>query len=137
MFSLDKNESTKALKIIKKARKDHARPTTVRVFETPRRHQLNFSADSLMDFLIWDTFPAEKISPPPILQNFTDEEIENLTEESLPQLLVHNQDCERAVKETSRASACSIGNLQQKGNILATKISRDENNINFNKSDFL
>ena len=137
MFSYNPEESRKAQLLIKQARKTHARRTTVRPFHVPKQHQLNFEAENLIDFLKWDEFTQEEISPPPLLSNFSIRELRKLSKDDLPDLPAHNQDCERAIKETTRASACSIGNLNQKRNIVATKISRDEHNIEFNKRDFL
>ena len=137
LFSKNAEDSRKALNLIRESRINHARRQTVRSFTVPKEHQLNFNADTLMDFLNWEEFTTEEITPPPLLMNFSNRELKKLKKGDLPDLPAHNQDCERAVKETTRASACSIGNLDQKRNILATKISRDEHNIEFNKRDFL
>ena len=108
----------------------------LRKFIIPERGQVDLNANNIMDFIRWDTLSPENISPPPILQNYSDEELTNLSIEDIPNLKCHSQENERAIKDTTFAASNNIGEVKQKQSILCTKKSRMEFPITANKSDF-
>ena len=50
-------------------------PQDVRKFIQPKKDWINFEAWEILDLLHWNRLPEDYVTPPPILNNFTDEEL--------------------------------------------------------------
>ena len=110
----------------------------VRIFMIPRKHEINVSAENVMQLLKWDDYRERcQITPPPLLRNFDDNELQSITIDQLPKVLVHSQANERAVQQTTQASARNIGVEMQKMNILCTNKSREQFPTKMNKCHFV
>ena len=83
----------KAIDLIIKARKLERKKKSkkVRKFVLPRPHDVDLDAENFLDMMRWDTLENKIFTPPPILSDYSDEELVNVTKENLPQYLCHSQ----------------------------------------------
>jgi len=109
---------------------------TVRKFVKPLPHEINCNSDNIIDLINWDILSEDKKTAPPILRRFTNEELKNGKIE-LPHLLCHSQNCERAVKQTSK-SVLKWGDedYKAKQDIIVTENSRKKYPIGCKKEAF-
>ena len=67
----------------------------VRIFKYPSEEQINFEAESIMDLVDWESLPYSYITPPPLLQDWTDENLieayQSKRSLDTPKLLCHSQ----------------------------------------------
>ena len=104
-LSDDEEMSKWALEIILKARiKDSkSKAKNVRKFVLPTDEEYNWTAENLMDFLKWELPSVQrKIFYPPLLRQFSIEELKTRKEhivEQLKGILCHNQTNERVVQQ--------------------------------------
>ena len=67
----------------------------VRLFTYPKEKWINFDASYIMDLLYWDKLPEKYITPPPILEDYTDDQLIESVESNklldMPKLLGHSQ----------------------------------------------
>ena len=97
-----------ALEIILKAKvKDSkSKAKNVRKFVLPTDEEYNWTAEKLMDFLKWELPSVQrKIFYPPLLRQFSNEELKTGKEhivEQLKGILCHNQTNERVVQQVFR-----------------------------------
>ena len=133
-------EKYMALQKILEARRRHVNPDSVRKFIYPKEHEINWEAQSIMDILHWHKLKSDYITPPPLLQDFTDDELTEayLSKQKLdlPKLLCHSQHNEAAVKNTTKEVATNVGHEAQKANIIITGESRKTLPINATKKHF-
>ena len=136
----------KALKLILQARARERGKNTgeIRYFILPTEDQLNFDAPNFFEVLRWNELEPEYITPPPLLRNFSDNElIESLngTPLNIPRFLCHSQHCENAVQKTTAAVTKNIGHTSQISNIVAAGSSREQypksNSQKLKNEDFL
>ena len=81
-------------------------------------------------FLIrWNDLPEDYITFPPILRNFSNEELKDGLKNglNLPDFPCHSRGNEMNVKQTSLSVAKNIGEERQKSNIVSTGESRKTN----------
>jgi len=109
---------------------------TVRKFVKPSPHEINCESDNIIDLINWDIIAEEKKTPPPILRSFTNDQLKN-GDIDLPKLLCHSQNCERAVKQTSK-SVLKWGDEDNKAkqDIIVTENSRNKYPIGCKKEAF-
>ena len=80
-----------------------SRAKKVRKFIPPYIKKINFDTNNIFDLLKWDKFEKNEITPPPLLQDLTDNELksenlEKIIKEKIPGLfclLCHSQHNER------------------------------------------
>ena len=89
-----------ALQIILEAR-DYQRNNPseiVRRFIYPKKPQINFDAEEVLDLLNWNGLPKSYITSPPILSDYSDEQLiqscESNTLLDIPKIYSHNARCE-------------------------------------------
>ena len=109
---------------------------TVRKFIPPEPHELNFHANDLIELVNWDTLAKSKKTPPPILKDFSDEDLhrflskntvlQKIAKESVPKFKCHSQDCERNIQLTSKTVLKTKGHDTQKARIIVTQDSREK-----------
>ena len=110
----------------------------VRIFVKPNQDEINVSADNVMQLLKWDEYKKRcPITAPPLLRNFGNNDLQAITIEKLPKVLVHSQANERAVQQTTKAASHNIGVENQKMNILCTNKSREQFPTKMNKCNFV
>lgn len=96
----------------------------IRVFKPPK---INFEAKDYTEIIDWQSCI---LTPPPLLQNVTDEEIKLIVSQDSTQILdfkkypCHTQAVERCVKLVSEASSKVCGHIARDGFIRSTLVSR-------------
>ncbi|KAE8743708.1 hypothetical protein FOCC_FOCC009659 [Frankliniella occidentalis] len=92
----------------------------LRRFTVPK---LNYSARDYVDLIDWDTTP---ITPPPLLADLTDSEIQDMvtTIPALPQLPCHTQAVERKVHDVTQAASRVAGERRRDGRVNAAVTAR-------------
>ena len=129
----------KSADLIIKARRLHRRDDSVRKYELPKEYLQLDTAERYFDLLDFDKLPSKFLTPPPILHDFSDDQIieagygtKNL---EIPRIPCHSQNCERAVAATTFASKSAIGqnkrhqfllNLQENREKIRTQASKEE-----------
>ena len=85
----------------------------------------------------WNELPPEYITFPPVLRNFSNEELKEGLKRglNLPDFPCHSRGNEMNVKQTSLSVAKNIGEEQQKSNIVTTNESRRSHPLKFKKLD--
>ena len=120
-----------------RARRYISTSQSIRKFILPTEQQINWNANTPMEFLKWDKV---YITPPPLLEDFSDDQlIEHVYGDvklDVPKLLSHQQHNERAVKAVTKEVAHNVGIQAQKGNIFLTDESRKTFPINSSKKEF-
>ena len=105
----------KSGQLIIKARKSKRKG--VRKYELPKKHLRLDTAKSYFDLLDFDKLPRKFFTPPPILQDFSDDEIMKAAKGEtvlvIPEIPCHSQNCERAVAATTFASKKAIGHKKR------------------------
>ena len=93
LFSEEKHISDRALHYIKEARKwqQKSKAKIVRKLMTPDETQLDLEATNILDFLKWETLAKKNINSPPLLQNFTNHQLEDPSSLEIPNILCHSQ----------------------------------------------
>lgn len=96
----------------------------IRVFKPPK---INFEAKDYTEIIDWQSC---SLTPPPLLQKVTDEEIKLIVSQDSSQILdfkkypCHTQAVERCVKLVSEASSKVCGHMARDGFIRSTLVSR-------------
>ena len=139
LFSNNPEVSEEARNLIIEARNNTGgMPGDVRIFITPNKPEINIFAENVLQLLKFDEYKKRSpITAPPLLNNFDDVELQTITIEQLPKVLVHSQANERAVQQTTKAAHHNIGVEKQKMNILCSNKSREQFSTKMNKSNFL
>ena len=123
----------KCAEIIIKARRRARRSDEVRPFKVP---ELNFEAESFLEMV--DLSKAD-VTPPPLLKNYSDNELELAALDGsieLPEIYCHSIHNERAVKDTTTASKREIGQKKSHEHILNLISNRENIPLRHTKSDF-
>lgn len=120
IVDLNKQIRLDAVQRIIKARKDKENQVGTRIFKPPR---INFSAAHYYEMIDWDN---ETVTPPPILESFTDDDLLKAIDHPLPisKIPCHTQSVERCVQLVTRASEKVFGYNARHGYIIQTLKSR-------------
>jgi len=127
----DCNRKFVCVKLIE-ARKN-VQPNAIRVFDKSII-KLNFSALSYVDMIDWT---AAVVTPPPLLANISNEDIEQLQVDSFKGIPCHSQAVERCIKDVSATSLKVFGHKSRHGMIMQCIRSRNDLYKIDSKSDFL
>ena len=103
----------------------------------PPNHLLEFDSESYLDMV--DLRLKSYVTAPPLLKNYDDDTLMDLAIEGkieIPDIPCHSVNCERAVKDTSKASMEAIGIEQTHGHILNMNENRSKIPTRHKKSDF-
>ena len=117
IFDADLKIREKAGQLIIKARKLHKASKSVRKYQLPKKYLKLDSASHYFQLLDLEKIPKKFFTPPPVLQDFSDEEITKAAKGeivlSIPEIPCHSQNCERAVAATTFASQKAIGHKKR------------------------
>ena len=125
----------KAVNLLKDAREKSSVNREVREFRPP---VVNFNAQDYVDITDW---ASTSITPPPVLSDFFDEQIERAIQNlgfvyDLPEYPCHTQSVERTVQLVSKASSAVWGQERRDGFIRNTMASRKNIKRFKSKHDF-
>lgn len=109
-----------AVSIILDVRVKDRQRTKIRVFQPPQN--FNFAARHYLDLVPQDVWRQKEFSSPPLLRDFTDDEIRSAVTKPLELLEIpgHTQAVERGVKLMSEAAEKFYGHDRRHGYILTT-----------------
>ena len=82
----------------------------------PTQEFFNVDADNFLDLLDWDNVSHKVLTPPPILKNFSNEELKSIRKEDIPKILCHSQRNEFYVQQVTKAANHHIGLQKQREN---------------------
>ena len=128
------NEKDRALELILQIR-SMERSNEVRKFFPIAENEVNCDSDNIIDLINWNEIDKYKMTPPPLLEKYSDEDLKS-GKIQLEKLLCHSQHNERAVKQTSKSVLKSHDYLKQKSDIVCTEESRSNYKHNAKKEDF-
>ena len=137
---LDENPEIrqKSMELILKARDMHK--DEVRKYELPKAYLKLDSATHYFDLLDFDELPVRFLTAPPLLQEYSDEDIIKAAskelELDLPKIPLHSQNCERAVAATTFASQKAIGIQNRHEFLLNLQANRDKITTQANKDEY-
>ena len=139
IFDTNLNIRKKSSELIIKARKMHKRG--VRKYELPKTCLKLDKASNYFELLDFTKLQSKYFTPPPILQEFSDEEIiqagKNELQLDIPKIPCHSQNCERAVASTTLASQHAIGVKKRHEFLLNLQRSREQIKGNAGKRNYL
>ena len=120
-------------KILCLRRESNSGDKSVRPFKVPK---VNLKCKSYADLIDWD---QEEVTEPIITADFTLDDLEKVkhTPIKLDKFPCHSQGCERAVKETSRASAKVVGWVAKDGFFHLSGLCRNLMKKFASKKDFI
>ena len=112
IFDDDRRIRLDAHRYIQKARR-YQNDLEVRKYELPKKYLKLDSANHYFELLDFDTIPLKFLTPPPLLQDFSNDDILKAARGesvlNIPEIPCHSQNCERAVAATTLASKRAIG----------------------------
>lgn len=145
LSSNEVKEQSLALILEFRAAERKSKRKSVRKFEKPEPHELNYDATNLFDFINWETIAKAKKTPPPNLRHLSDQELQmlvskntvlkNIVREKIPKELCHSQSCEMYVQLTSKTVLKAQGHDKQKSKIIVTQDSREKFSCQSSKAD--
>ena len=132
----DQKIRVECAEIIIQARENHKNDAEIRKYEPPKGN-LVWEAETYLDMV--DLNDNDYVTPPPLLRNFDDESLRKYARDGnipIPNIPSHSVNNERAIKNTSQASAVSVGEDKTHANILNLGESRERIPTRHKKSDF-
>ena len=116
---------------------------SIRTFKKPIKKELNKEAQNLLGQLNWNVVKKYKLTPPPYLDELSDNEVKSLAtknckeaKKKIAKLLCHNQYCENSVQMVAKAVSKVVKHQDQKSRIVVTKESCEEIPILCTKNEF-
>ena len=118
----------------------HENRDDVRRFFPPNAHQINFdNLDniSFFDVLKWNELPDDFVTPSPVMNIYTVDEVEDYDNLIFPDFKCHSQKCEADMKDIAETVFKNVGQEKQKTSLVCNIESRDTYSCTkFRKEDF-